>query len=208
MNFSRVALVAVAGCTLLLNPLRAQSAAPWAPDKQYSTEQVMTTKDGMTMNMKVYVDSGKMRTETNMRGMAMTAIVLPADKIMYTVMEAQHMVMQMPLSDAKAKQMAAATGGGGANFQLVGPDTVDGTACTKYKMTAGTDPKVFDWWINTATKTPVKMAAEDGSFTLTWKNYKAGPQDPSLFQPPAGYQIMQMPGGMSMPGGGAPSGGQ
>jgi hypothetical protein len=138
--------------------------------------------------------------------MNMESIALLDEKKMYMVMEQQKMVMEIPLNDTKTRQLQAATGGGNAKFDVVGPDTVDGTPCTKYKMTAGNDPKVFFWWISTATNTPVKMAAEDGSLTVLWKNYKAGPQDPSLFQPPAGYQVMQMPAGAGMPGGGAPGG--
>jgi hypothetical protein len=206
MHLTRVALLVVAGWTLLLQPLHAQAPAPWTPDKQYSADQVMTTKDGTTMNTKVFVDSGKIRTETNAHGMNMVAIMLPAEKKMYTVMVDQHMVMEMPLNDARAQQMAAATGSGNAKFDLVGPDAVDGVATIKYKMTTANNPKAIFWWINPATKSPVKMASEDGDFTLTWKNYKPGPQDPTLFQPPAGWQVVQMPGGMGMPGSGGPGG--
>jgi len=210
MNLTRLALLIVAGCSLILNPLRAQTpaAAPWTPDKQFSADQVITTKDGMTIQSKVYVDSGKIRTDIDAHGMSMSSIILPDEKKMYTVMQQQKMVMEMPLSDAKAKQAAAAAGGGNAKFELVGPDTVDGTATTKYKMTTDNSTKVFFWWINPATHSPVKMAADDGSVTMSWKNYKTGAQDPALFQPPSGYQVMQMPAGMSMPGGGGGAGGQ
>lgn len=212
MNLTRLALFVVAGCSLLLNPLRAQAPAPapapWAPDKQFSADQVITAKNGMTITTRMYVDNGRIRTDTNANGMNMAAIVLPAEKKMYSVLIQQKMVMEMPLNDERARAAAAATGGSSdSKFEVVGPDTVDGVACTKYKMTSGSSPKVFYWWINTATKTPVKMADADGSFTLVWKNYKVGPQDPALFQPPAGYQVMQMPAGVSMPDGGG-SGGQ
>lgn len=205
MNLSRLALVAVAGCCLVFTlALRAQapSPAPWTPDKQFSADQVITTKEGMTINSKVYVDNGRVRTETNANGMNITSIMLPEKKMAYTVMDQQKMVMEMPLSDAMVKKMNASTGGAGAKFDLVGPDTIDGVPTTKYKMTVGNDPKVFYWWINTAAKTPVKMTADDGSVTLLWKNYKTGPQEAALFQPPTGYQVMQMPSGMGMPGGG------
>ena len=206
MNLTRLALFVVAGCALVLNPLRAQTPPPWTPDKQFSADQVITTKDGMTVQSKVYVDSGKIRTDMDAHGMSMSSIILPEEKKMYTVIEQSKMVMEMHLSDAKAQQAAAAAGGGGAKFEVVGPDTVDGTPCTKYKMTTDKSEKVFFWWVNATTHTPVKMAADDGSVTVAWKNYKSGAQDPSLFQPPAGYQIMQMPAGMNMPGGGGSSG--
>jgi hypothetical protein len=41
------------------------------------------------------------------------------------------------------------------------------------------------------------MATADGSLTVKWTNFTAGPQDASLFEVPAGYQVMSMPG---MPG--------
>lgn len=206
MNLTRLAFVVVAGCTLFLNPLRAQMPAAWAPDKQFSADQTVTTKNGMTINGKIHVDTNRIRTDIDAGGMAMSSIVLLDQKKMYTVMDAQKMVMEMPLSATKAQQLQAAAGGGNAKFDLVGPDLVNGTACMKYKMTAGADPKVFYWWVSAATKTPVKMAADDGSFTVLWSNYKPGPQDPAIFTPPAGYQVMQMPAGMGTPGGGAPGG--
>ena len=79
MNLTRLALVVVAGCSLLLSPcLRAQAPAPWTPAKQFSADQVITTKDGMTINSKIYVDNGKIRTDMNAHGMSMASIVRPA----------------------------------------------------------------------------------------------------------------------------------
>ncbi len=45
------------------------------------------------------------------------------------------------------------------------------------------------------------MAAEDGKFTIVWKNFQSGPQDPALFEPPADYQKIAMPPIPGMPGG-------
>jgi hypothetical protein len=124
---------------------------------------------------------------------------------MYSVMPAQKMVMVMNLDDRVTEQIKAASGDDGS-FTTVGPDMVDSVATIKYKMTTK-DGKIYWWWVNPITKVPVKLAADDGSFILNWKNYKAGPQDASLFEPPADYQVMQMPGGMpSMPGAGAGGG--
>src|SRR5260221_10056808 len=114
------------------------------------------------------------------------------------------MVMTMPYDPEKYKQMATASGPQG-KFEAVGPDTVEGVACTKYKITSDKDSKVSFMWVDAATKAPVKMASEDGSFTLLWKNYKAGPQDAALFEPPADYKMMTMP---AMPGGAAGGNGE
>jgi hypothetical protein len=210
MNFSRLALLVVAGCCVVLNPLRAQTPAPapaptlapWTPDKQFKADQVITTKNGMTINCKVYVDTGKIRTESDAHGMTVVAIILIAEKKMYTVMDQEKMVMEIPLNDAKAREMQAATGGGDAKFEIMGPDAVDGVTYTKEKMTVGNDPKVYYWWIDRGANVPVKMASAERSFSVVFRNYQTGPQDASLFQPPAGYQVMKMPAGMHFPGGG------
>jgi hypothetical protein len=208
MHLTRLALLPVAGfCLGLGQMLHAQTPAPaapppWTPDKQFSSDEVVSLKNGMTVTGKAYMDNGKIRTEMNMNGMDMVAIIRPDEKKIYTVMPAQKMVMEMPLDPAKMKQVTLLASDD-AKYDFVGPDVVNGTPSLKYKMT--TDGKIFYWWVNAATKAPIKIASEDGSFSTTFTNYKAGPQDASLFEPPAGFQVMQMPAG-ALPGGGAAAG--
>ncbi len=203
MNPLRLCVVVV-GCTFLNGgPVWAQSAAvPFTPDKQYSADEVLTPKQGAPLTMKEYTDNGKVRTEMSMHGMEMIAIIRPDQMKSYSVLPAQKMVMVNPYDPAKVNIASHPTPGVDAKFEVVGPDTVDGVACTKYKVTSLKDNKVFFWWVNNATNAPVKMVAEDGSFSLVWSNYKAGPQDASLFEPPAGYQVMNAPSMPGMPGGG------
>jgi hypothetical protein len=193
MNRTRVAFLVVAVCSLLGPRLARGDGPPFTPDKEFSADQVITMKSGVSVASKFYLDNGKARAEMQMQGMQAISIMRPDQKKLYTVMPAQKMVMVMNLDDKMTAEISAAAGDEG-KFETIGPDAVDGVACTKYKMTTK-DNKVFFWWVNMATKTPLKMAADDGSFTVSWKNYKAGPQDPALFEPPADYQIMQMPGG-------------
>ena len=40
---------------------------------------------------------------------------------------------------------------------------------------------------------PAKVASEDGSWSVEYKNASAGPQDDSLFEVPPDYQGMAMP---------------
>jgi hypothetical protein len=209
MILIRPALLIVAVVCLALPPsLRAQTPPAWAPDKQFSADEVVTLKDGMILNAKLYLDNGKIRSEGNMGGMNMVSIVRPDEKKMYMLMPSQKMAMEMPLSPDKIKQFSMLTAGTGTKFDLVGPDVAGGLPCIKYKMTTVADNKVYDWWVNAATRTPVKFASEDGSVNVAFSNYKTGPQDAALFQPPTDDQVMQMPAGMGgggMPGS-APSG--
>ena len=195
MNKYRLLLAVIIGCCVSgVSSLRADDVPPFTFAKSYSADMVMTAS-GNTVNSKIYTDSGKVRTEMNTSGMQMVSIIRPDQQKMYSVMVAQKMVMEMPYDPAKYKQQAATTTGPQGKFELAGPDTVEGVACTKYKVTT-TDGKISFMWIDAAKKFPVKMAAEDNSYSVVWKNYKEGAQDAALFEPPSDYQKMTMP---SMP---------
>ncbi|HEY0256291.1 MAG TPA: DUF4412 domain-containing protein [Candidatus Methylacidiphilales bacterium] len=209
MNRFHSGLILALGCYLLLShPLPADdTVSPFAPNKQFSADQIVTT--GTTsMTSKVFSDNGKIRTEMNTSGMQIVSIVRPDLQKVYSVMVAQKMVMEMPYDPAKFSQQMTSSGPEG-KFESIGSDTVDGVACTKYKITSK-DNKVSFMWVDAAKKTPVKLAAEDNSYTILWKNYKVGPQDASLFEPPADFQVMKMPAAApaSAPGGAPGTGGQ
>ncbi len=197
MNRFHLALSLVLGCCFLLSkPLVADDAlSPFAMSKQFSADQVTTTQD-MTITSKIFVDSGKIRTEMTTANMQVISIVRPDLKTVYSVMPAQKMVMEMPFDPSKVGQLTPASAPD-SKFEVVGSETVEGIACTKYKITAK-DGKVSFMWVDAAKKIPVKMAADDNSYSLLWKNYKIGPQAASLFDVPTGYQVMKMPA-MAMP---------
>jgi hypothetical protein len=198
MNPRRLLFSVVAGCCFSGFPLLADdSTPPFSFGTQYSADETITTKDGTVTTMKIYADDGKVRSETTAGGMQMVSIIRPDQEKMYTVMVAQKMVMQMPLTASHVSNDGATING--SRFQDVGTDTVDGVACTKYKVTTK-DNQVFYYWVDPARKVPVKMMAEDGSMTAQWKDYQAGPQDASLFEPPSDFKVMALPG--AAPGGG------
>jgi hypothetical protein len=204
MNLSRLVFAIVAGfCLLRPAPLAAQeSAPPFVMEKQYSADQTITTKDGMVLQTKTFVDGDKMRSNVTMKGMAMSTIVRKDKKKIYQVMEAQKMVMEMDYDEAKfMKSRTAGAFGPSGKFEVIGPDTVDGIACTKYKVISDDQKKTFFFWIDATKKVPVQMTDAEGTFTAKWKNYKVGPQDPSLFELPEGYTVMPMPVMPEMPAG-------
>jgi hypothetical protein len=171
----------------------AQGAAPaYVYPKQFSADEVLTTKDGGTMTLKTYMDNGKIRNEVNANGTQMVSIIRPDQQKMYQAMVAQKMMMVVPLDSAKLKQILPPGSGGDEKVVTVGPDTVEGVAAIKYKMTPR-DGKVVFLWVDAARQVPLKLATEDGTVTILWKNFQVGPQDAALFEPPSGYQVMNMP---------------
>ncbi len=193
----------------------ASETPPFTMEKHYSAETTVTLKGGMIIGSKSYIDGDKMRSDVQMHGMDMSIIVRKDTKKIYQVLTDQKMVMESDFDPTKSiGQKAEAAYGPEGKFELIGPETVDGVACTKYKVTSDKNQQVFFFWFDTAKKLPVEMAAADASMTVKWSNYSPGPQDPALFEVPTGFQVMQMPAGMGMPGGGpggmpgGPGGGQ
>jgi outer membrane lipoprotein-sorting protein len=193
-------LAIAAGCCLLrAEPLSAQEVPPpFAMEKHYSADLAITTKNGMAIQSKTYVDGDKMRSDVTMNGMAMAIIVRKDKQKIYRVLESQKMVMEMDYQPDKIKGSTAVSFGPEGKFELIGPETVDGVACTKYTVTSYKTKQVFYFWLDAARKVPVQMAAVDGSLTVKWKNFTVGAPDASLFEVPAGYQVVAAP---SMPGG-------
>ena len=171
-------------------------------EKQYSADIVVTTKQGMTIQSKTYVDGDKMRSDVNMNGMQMAIVIRKDLKKTYQIMDAQKMVMESEFNPNNVMGHAASFAPEG-KFELIGPDTVDGAACTKYKVTSDKTKQVFFFYLDTARKIPLEMAATDGSLVVKWKNFSPGPQAAALFEPPTGYQVVETP---AVPGGmpGAP----
>ena len=211
MSHLRLLVAVVAGCWLLHGEnLQADAGIPpFAMSQQYSADLTIATKGGLTVQSKTFVDGDKLRSTISMEGMEMATIVRKDEKKIYQLMPSQKMVMVLDFDPAKLMGSRTAGFAPEGKFELIGPDTIGGVACVKYKVTSDKNKEIFYMWFDPASKTPVQMAAGDGSFKVTWKNYQAGPQDASLFEVPADYQVvpMQMP---DVPGmtGGASGGGQ
>ncbi len=174
---------------LLLGTLsaQAQDESPWP--KQFSGEQTIQT-GGKTMSAKVFIDNSRIRTDTTVSGMQMSTIMRIDKKMSYTIMPAQKIVMQLPMTTTDEDAMAAY--GASSKMELVAEENVGGVDCIKYRIPTGSELTHF-MWINKKTKLPVKMEANDGSIKVDWHNVVAGPQPDSLFEPPADYKVMNMP---------------
>ena len=175
--------------------------APFTMNKQYSADMTVITKNGMTLKTKTYIDNDKVRSELEMNGMKIATIVRKDKSKVYEVMPEQKMVLEMDYDESKFKGLNAAAFGNDGKYDLVGPDVVDGVNCTKYTVTSDKNHQVFFFWLDTVNKVPLKMEAQDHSFTVKWSNFKSGPQSPDLFEIPAGYQVTPMPAMPGMPSG-------
>ena len=154
----------------------------------------------MTKEGKVYVKGTKMRTES---GMGQGITIVDGDTgTVWVLQPAQKMYMEMkkgatqPMQTTQSDEELAKV----ADKKFLGTETVNGYQCEKYLYTyrdkaLGT----MTMWVATKLGHAIKMVHQspEGESSFEYRNIKEGGVADSLFQVPAGYTKMEMPG---MPG--------
>ena len=173
-----------------------ETMAPMA--KEYSATMVSKSA-GQTITTQIYMKPEKFRTDTKMAGTS-TIVRKDLNKV-WTIMPAQKIYMEMQqTADAPSTQAVEDKVKGEVSRKKVGSETINGHPSTKYEITTKADGKtvqIYQWWA-TDISFPVKTAAVDGSWSMEYRDIKIGDQPDSLFEIPAGYKKMTLPG---MPGG-------
>jgi hypothetical protein len=154
--------------------------------------EVNMTSGTDTSNMKEWIKTGnpaKIRMEVAAAGQ--TTDIIYDGQNYYMYMPAANMAYQM--SVASAQQYTSNSGNTSSLSQynpvLVGPDTVNGMACTVYQYTVqGVSTKI---WIWNQYGLPVKMVSD--TTTIAYSNYSFSAIDDSMFQLPAGVIVTTMP---------------
>jgi outer membrane lipoprotein-sorting protein len=179
----------------------------YAP-RPFSADMLMTTHNGTKASGKYYFSPPNFRMDMAEKGQNMSMITDGSTQTSYIVMHDRHMYIEThgnqvnPMMSRAPKSPTfdgAHPCGKDMTCQKVGTETVNGRVCDKW---VGTDKqgRTGTAWIDQKLSFPIKALGADGAeFDLT--NVKEGTPDASLFQPPAGYQKMDMG---AMMGGGRP----
>ncbi len=168
--------------------------APFKAMRQFSADQVMTSA-GKSMKSKIFVDGEKTRFEMEAVGQQTVTIARRDKKVVYMLMPTQKMYMEMPSKPKDDGQdVFHSLDNPETKIEAMGAETVKDQACDKYKITSKENAVLI--WISSSTKFPVRMASEDGRWMSDWENFKDGAQPAELFEPPADYKKMDIPGGM------------
>jgi hypothetical protein len=165
---------------------------------QYRVDVITTQRNGAILKMRLYVDGNKRRTEQQTNN-GQLALILRGDiNLMYTVIVARKAYRVGPLDQDLLKSLG--------NYELpkemlqsyrkVGTEKVKGQVCDEYQFSIATGKKESSAetddaisghiWISQSTHLPV--ASETKTADTEWQNLDIGPQDASLFAPPADFQ--------------------
>jgi hypothetical protein len=148
--------------------------------------------------MHMYVDGSKRRTEQETNNGKLVLILRGDIDMMYTVLVNRKAYRSRAADPTLVKSLDAY---GFANGTLlsrdkVGTETIRGQVCDKYRFSAAIENTGDSEanksagsgfiWISETTHFPVMSKINDT--TTEWENLQVGPQDPSLFLPPADFQ--------------------
>ncbi len=186
---------------------------PFSADVQISSMQANPMN--RDMSGKLYVDQQAMRMDTQSEGPHGEAIIITtfATKITDILMPQQHMYMEHKAGENPMHRgpntadvhpydpKDPCASDPGTTCKNMGTETVNGRSADHWQITHK-DGNISNVWIDNSLHFPIKTVSGGSTWQLT--NIKEGPQDPSLFQIPAGYQKMEMPGMGSMMGGRPP----
>lgn len=171
--------------------------APLASAAEFSADMVQTMQGKQLPPGKAYVKEDKLRTERSMAGRDQIMIMDRTQARVVMLLPDSKNYMEMRLDPAKMGAAALKDKNEYGQWRAVGRETVDGWDCEK---------RVFDYkdksqgeltaWFADKLGYPVKTVykGEGGTMVMEYKNIKTGQVDPALFEVPAGYQKMAMPG--------------
>lgn len=146
---------------------------------------LISKSQGQVFQGKIFCAKEKTRMETNE---AITITRLDKN-IMWMLMPNEKMYMEMPLKSENIVAGAEKVQGE-IERKFLGKESVDANMADKYRIvyTSGNQRVVILTWIVSGLNVPVKTAAEDGSWSMEYKNIKTGKQPESLFEIPPGYK--------------------
>jgi len=182
-----------------------QAASPSPPQVEYSADSVLETAE---VSMKGHVNYTPTRERREMvmgsGGDKMIMITRHDKKVAWTLMPSEKMYMEASIAQAKSKEDLSSYK---IEQTVIGPETVNGVSTTKSKiiMTGPKGEKMGGFMWTTKDNIVVKMDAiaidkkQKHRYKTELTNLKIGKQDPKLFEVPAGYQKMSIPG-MFIPG--------
>lgn len=183
---------------------------------EFSADIVDLQKPGTPTQAKIYFAKDKMRIEPQassphgggaviMNFATQTSIVLMAQQHMYMEMPVQSQSQRMGYASAffRAGDVENACGdwqkishAQSGSCHKIGDETVNGRSTVKYEGT-NANGEVSQFWLDPKLRFPVKWQGKNNSGEL--RNIQEGAQPASLFDPPPGFNKMEMPGGMMPP---------
>ena len=201
-------LILFAGSLLVTGTSFAEELSFLKPTTEYSGTRLIETSEG-DMKQQVYWTEDKVRTETDIGGMAVTNIVREDLGVMWVLNSMIGQCIEQTIESAEAQTQLGngSLGGDSVEYEELGQEEIDGRVTTKYRVNAS-DPDGSTYeslmWV-TAENILVRMEVEPdadssaGHFVMSLTDLELGPQPASLFESPGDCMKMPQTIGPQMP---------
>jgi hypothetical protein len=164
------------------------------PKQAYDATYTQSGPQGSTTMRMMSDGKGHMRTETNAAGQKIVSISDYPNKVAYSIMETQKMVMKVPLKGGP--QVHDTESAKKVNAKDLGIKVVNGHPSHGWEYT--TEGGKVQTWVGEDTHCLVKSetTTSQGKISMDLKTYNAAAPGADMFQVPAGYKTMNIPTGM------------
>jgi len=186
---------------LSLTPAHADGPPPY-PSFTADTEM---TAGGNTQEGKIAFGKGRMRMDMTIGDKAVSSIFDYSAKKMYTLLPPPIGCMEQAIRADPKDPFAVAVGQ--AEEEAIGEETIDGHPTKKVRVTTTVDGKKHTslvWKATDLKNLPVRVAAEDGSFEMNYKNIELGEPDAKRVTPPGDCKANPFAGMMQRDSAAAP----
>lgn len=152
--------------------------------EDFSADMISRSKGGVFQG-RIFFTGEKVRMETP-ESIAITRL---DRKVMWMLMPKEKKYMEMPLQ-AQNMVVGKEQMPGEIERKFLGKEIIEGKTADKYRIvySSANQQQAILTWMLTGSGIPVKTVAEDGSWSMEYKNIRIGKQPDSLFEIPAGYQ--------------------
>jgi outer membrane lipoprotein-sorting protein len=177
------------------------ASAPAGGMKEFSADVKTTMPGGQTSNGKIYVGAGKMRMEMNAAGQQSVTIFDSQAKTGWVLMPQQKMYMEMKQQNELAQVANQSAGDDpcanlpNSTCRRAGEENVNGRNTVKWEiaMNQGGQQSTITQWFDPSIGFVVRQQTSEG-MTMDVTNIQTGAQPASLFELPAGYKKLSVPG--------------
>ena len=153
-------------------------------------DMVVTAPGMETMTTKMWMEGNKIRTEMTQQGETIVMLIDYDEGVMYMYMPAENFAYEMPLGQAPESAVEQAQDIADYSYHIVGTQTVDNKVCLVVEYSI--EQASVKMWIWKEHGFPIRIesTAPAGTTITEFKNIDFADIDDSMFELPAGVQIM------------------
>jgi hypothetical protein len=158
---------------------------------------MVTTTSSLTSTASMWVKKTKIRMETTQQGQNVVMLINGDTKIMYMYTPAQNTAVKLDFSQAPKSALDNSNSILQYAPTVIGTETLDGKVCQVIQYTANAATTKAWIWIDKGLPVRVQATTSQGTSTTDFKNYDFSDIPDSMFDLPAGVQMM----GLGLPPG-------